>query len=368
MMKFIASSLDAAKAKARRALGEKAVIVGVRDLPSGDVEVEVSDKPKINAPLARRIEPSFAGEAKIAVDARQAAPAAGARLNEPLEQRYAEDAFARLTGDLTRKGRPGERGLDMSDRTAGAMADILKPHGLDQRLISALVEGGRKARIDEDFSRLETAFGETFEFAPLAATAQTPLMLVGPTGAGKTSCAAKLAAAAVDDGLAAFIMTADGGRAGAVDQIRTYSGSLGIDYFIVQTPHDIERALAINAPSGAVLLDTPGVSPFDAGDIAALRCFQEALKAEPVLVLPASGDPEEFKEWATAFRDFGARRLIVTKFDATRRVGAALAAAFSGGMSLAYFSESAFISDGLTPATPTFLARRFLASRPGKLG
>lgn len=367
MIKFIASSLDAAKTKARRALGDKAVIVGVRDLPSGDIEVEVSDKPKVKAPLARRIEPSFAGEAKIAVDARQAAPEAGARLNQPLEQRYAEDALARLTGDLTRKGRPGERGVDMSDKTAAAMADILRPHSVDQHLVSALVEGARKARVDEDFVRLETAFAETFEFAPLVA-AETPLMLVGPTGAGKTSCAAKLAAAAVDGGLDAFIMTADGGRAGAVDQIRTYSSSLGIAYFIVQTPHDVERALAMNAPRGAVLLDTPGVSPFDAGDIAALRCFQEALKAEPVLVLPASGDPEEFKEWAVAFREFGARRMIITKFDATRRVGAALAAAFSGGMSLAHFSESAFISEGLITATPTFLARRFLAGRPGKIG
>lgn len=39
MMKFIASSLDAAKAKAKRALGDKAVIVSVRNLPSGDVEI-----------------------------------------------------------------------------------------------------------------------------------------------------------------------------------------------------------------------------------------------------------------------------------------------------------------------------------------
>lgn len=368
MMKFIASSLDAAKAKAKRALGEKAVIVGVRDLPSGDIEVEASDRPKAAAPSAKRLEPTFARHARTVVDAKAAHPASGARLNEPLEQRYAEDALARLTGDLTRKGQPGGRPLDMSDQTVRAMADILKPHGFDERLISALVDGARKSRINEDLYRLETGFTESFSFSPLAMTASAPIMLVGPTGAGKTSCAAKLASAALDAGLAAFIMTADAGRAGAVEQIRTYSDSLGVDYFVVQTPMDVERALAMNAPAGAVLLDTPGVSPFDAGDIAALRCFQEALKAEPVLVLPASGDVEEFKEWTMAFREFGVRRMMITKFDATRRVGAALSSAFAGSMSLAHFSESAFISDGLTEATPGFLARRILASRPGRLG
>jgi len=46
MMKFIASSVDAATERARRALGEKAVIIAVRNLPSGDVEVSASDKPQ----------------------------------------------------------------------------------------------------------------------------------------------------------------------------------------------------------------------------------------------------------------------------------------------------------------------------------
>ena len=66
-MKFIASDLDAAKAKARRALGSKTAIVSVRELPSGDVEVMASDKPAPSAP-----EPApkaqFAGAARDAVD------------------------------------------------------------------------------------------------------------------------------------------------------------------------------------------------------------------------------------------------------------------------------------------------------------
>lgn len=367
MMKFIASSLDAAKAKAKRALGDKAVIVSVRNLPSGDIEVQASDKPQPAAPISKRMEPTFGAQARAVVDERQARPASGARLNEPLEQRYAADALSRLTGELTRKSPSAAPAFNMSDKTVQGMSDILKPHSIGDRLLAALIEGARQSRIDEDLYRLETAFTAAFDYSPLGFGPATPLMLVGPTGAGKTSCAAKLAASATESGGEAFLMTADAGRAGAVEQIRTYGDSLGINYFVVETPQDVERALEIYPPSGAVLLDTPGVSPFDAGDVAALRCFQEALNAEAVLVLPASGDVEEFKEWSLAFREFGVRRAIITKFDATKRVGAALTAVHEAGMALAHFSESAFISDGMMPASPEFLARRFLASRPGRI-
>ncbi|MEQ8748466.1 MAG: hypothetical protein RIC52_01715, partial [Amphiplicatus sp.] len=193
------------------------------------------------------------------------------------------------------------------------------------------------------------------------------IMLIGPTGAGKTSSAAKLAAAAIARDGKAFMMTADAARAGAIDQIKTYGDALGADYFVVRTPPDIDEAISLYRPQGAIILDTPGVSPFDPGDIAALKSFQQAARAEPILVLPASGDAAEFKDWALAFREFGVKRAIITKFDATKRVGAALSAAFAGGMALAHFSETAFISEGLLDAHPEFLARRLLASRPGRV-
>lgn len=367
MMKFIASTLDAAKAKAQRALGEKAVIISVRNLPSGDVEVQASDKPQPAAPAPRGVEPVFGAAARQAIDESLSRQSVGAKLNEKLEQRFAEDALNKLTGQLTGASKHAPLHFDMSDGAAKSFIEVLKPHGLGDELLGALLEGAKQARLRDDLHRLETAFVETFTFAPLGFSPTTPIMLVGPTGAGKTSCAAKLAAAAISDGGAAFIMTADGGRAGAVEQIETYSHSLGVDYFIVETPHDVSTAMRTRKPAGAVILDTPGISPFDSGDLAALKSFLEASGGEALLVLPASGDAEEFKEWALAFAEFGVGRAIITKFDATKRVGAALAAAHAGGMALAHFSESPFISEGLLPASAEFLARRLLASRPGRM-
>ncbi len=369
MMKFIASNIDAAKAKAKRALGEHAVIISVRNLPSGDVEVSASDQPGPVAPPLP-VEPRFGDHTRQVFDEapmRGGYQATGARLNEPLEQKFGEDALARLSNELS--GRPRQAGpIDWSDGAARAMADALRPHSLTDEIIAAIVQGARSAEIDDDLHRLEKGLAETFDFAPLHFSPMTPIMLVGPTGAGKTSCGAKLAAAALNRGMTAFIMSADVGRAGAIDQIKAYGDALGADYYITETPHDVAAALRSKRPTGAIVLDTPGVSPYDPGDFAALRSYQEATNGEAVLVLPASGDAEEYKDWAAAFREFGARRIIITKFDATRRVGAALAAAFAGKFALAHFSQTPFISEGLLDATPEFLARRFLAGRAGRMG
>lgn len=365
MMKFIASDLDAAKAKAHRALGDQTVIVGVRELPSGDVEVTASDKP---APAAPEPAPKaqFAGAARDAVDEGPFRSSAGARLNEGIEHKFSEEALARLSGSLTGGGKSA-RMIDMSDAGVRAMAEILSPHGIGNKLLAALIEGARQSRIDEDLYRLETAFDAAFAYAPIAFSPSAPIMLVGPTGAGKTSSSAKLAAAASARGEAAFLMTADIGRAGAVEQIRSYSEALGADYYIVESPLDVQQVLRAERPASVVILDTPGISPYDGGDMAALRSYREACGAEPVLVLPASGDAEEYADWAVAFKEIGVRRCIVTKFDATKRVGAALRAAYEAELSLAHFSETPFISEGFLDATPEFLARRFIASRPGRV-
>lgn len=365
MMKFIASTLDAAKGKAYRALGDKAVILSVRDLPSGDVEVTASDKP---APAAPEPAPKaqFAGAARDAVDEGPFRTGAGARLSENIEAKFSEDALSKLSAKLT--GAKHLRPLDMSNATVRSMAEILAPHGVGAALLSALVDGARKSQIDEDLYRLETGFRETFTYAPLHFSPSAPIMLVGPTGAGKTSSAAKLAAGAQARGAPAMMITADVGRAGAIDQIRAYGEALGAEYYIAESPLDVAQILRSHRPAGAVIFDTPGVSPYDSGDIAAIRSYRDAAEAEPVLVLPASGDADEYVDWARAFKEVGVRRCILTKFDATKRVGAGLRAAYEGGLALAHFSETAFISEGLLEASPEFLSRRLIASRPGRIG
>ncbi len=370
MMKFIASDVDAAKAKARRALGDKAIIVSTRNLPSGDVEVTASNRPASAAPaqpVQTQGAAGFASQAREAIDQSAMRANSGARLNEALEQRFSEDALSKLRGGLSdRSGGPAQ--VNLSDVKVQALHELLSLHGLSEPLMKDMIAGASAASIDDDYHRLETAFAESFGFAPIGPVPPTPIMLVGPTGAGKTSSSARLAKTAIEHSGAAFMMTADVGRAGAIEQIKIYGDSLGADYYIVETPMDVEQAIPSAQSGAAIILDTPGVSPFDTGDVAALKSFQQAAGAEAILVLPASGDAVEFTEWAVAFAEFGVKRAILTKFDATKRVGAGLCALHAANIALCYFSESSFISDGLIPATPEFLARRFLVSWPGQVG
>ncbi len=134
MMKFIASDLNAAKGKARRALGDKAVIISVRELPSGDVEVTASDKP---APAAPQPAPkaSFAGAAREAVDEGPFKMGAGARLNENIESKFSADALSKLSSKLS--GGKNVRALDMSDRSVRSLAEILAPRGVGDSLLAA---------------------------------------------------------------------------------------------------------------------------------------------------------------------------------------------------------------------------------------
>ena len=380
MMKFIASDVDAATSKAKRALGDKAVVISVRNLPSGDVEVSASDRPEPAAPpVTNNLSPEsnldFGGDIRRSLNHQgikdRETNGGGARLSENVEKKFSEDALNRLRGKLAGSG-PTENGaigssIPASDRVTAGLTELLEPHGIRNELLQGLISAAMASPIDDDYYRLQTAFEGVFDFAPIDLHATTPIMLIGPTGAGKTSCCAKLAASAIQSTGSAFIMTADVGRAGAIEQIKTYGESLGADYYIVETPSDVDSILNAKRPSGFVLLDTPGVSPYDRGDIVALKSFAEAAGAEPILVLPASGDADEYQDWAAAFMEFGVRRMALTKFDATRRVGAGLVAAYSGKMALAHFSETAFISEGLLNANPEFLARRYLAGGPGRI-
>lgn len=290
----------------------------------------------------------------------------GSRLHETLEQRSTENSLSQLRERLTgQKDQAADHHFD--DPAFTSLISILRGHGISNRLMTMILNGAHKTKVDDDLYSLGVGIAESFNFSPLKSTATVPIMLVGPTGAGKTSCAAKLSALALNEGENAMMITTDVGRAGALEQFATYSDKLNIECYAAETPEQITTIMKEAQPQGAVILDTPGISPYDAGDLAALKSYQTAIGAEPVLVLPASGDVNEFTDWAHAFRAFGVRSCIITKFDATRRVGAGISAAFEGNMTLTYFSETPFISDGLLSASPEFLAYRLTANYPGRI-
>jgi flagellar biosynthesis protein FlhF len=209
---------------------------------------------------------------------------------------------------------------------------------------------------------LETALTAVIAFAPLPLAQRRPLLLAGPPGAGKTLTTARLAARLVMAGTTPVVVTTDGGRAGAAEQLAAFTRLLGIELIAVANPVALGRTLA-RRPSGApVLIDTEGTDPFDPAQRDQLAALAATAQAETVLVLPAGLHPEEAAELSAAFATIGASLLVATRLDLARRLGSVLSAAHAGRLALAEAGIGPGAADGLVPLTPAFLAARLLST------
>jgi flagellar biosynthesis protein FlhF len=215
---------------------------------------------------------------------------------------------------------------------------------------------------------LEETLASLLPFGSLSLTpGADPLLLVGPPGAGKTLAVARLATRLVMAGMGPMVITADGRRAGATEQLAALTRLLRLPLVVASHPLTLGRALAERVNRAPVLIDSPGADPFDAvqrDEIAALAVTAGATIA---LVLPAGLDPGEASDLAAAFAGIGASLLLPTRLDIVRRLGGVLAAAQAGPLAFTEAGIGPGVTDALVPLTPAFLAERLRrAGRDGE--
>jgi flagellar biosynthesis protein FlhF len=196
---------------------------------------------------------------------------------------------------------------------------------------------------------------EKLHFAPLPL--EDPLAFVGPPGAGKTLTVARLATRLVMGGSQPQVITADGKRAGATEELAAFTKLLGLRLIVACNPQALGRALA--SRFGPVLIDTPGCNPYNDGQIDDLVTLAAAAQANLVLVLPAGLDPAEAVDVAHAFSSAGARHLVATRMDLAHRFGGVLVAA-AAGLTLTEAGVGPGAADGLQPITAEWLAARLM--------
>lgn len=231
----------------------------------------------------------------------------------------------------------------LANERAGRLA-LLARHNLPAALAESLAEGPLAERL-----------GALFRFAPLPLSPRRPLLLAGPHGAGKTVSCAKLATLAVMAGQQPLVITTDGNRAGAVEQLAAYTRLLGLTLAVAPGPGTLNKALQHAQPGQPVLVDTAGCDPFDPAQATELHALAHMADAEMLLVLAAGMDVTECAELAQAFGALGARHLLPTRLDVARRLGGVLAAA-QGGLALTQAGIGPGAADGLAPLTPEWLA------------
>jgi flagellar biosynthesis protein FlhF len=144
------------------------------------------------------------------------------------------------------------------------------------------------------------------------------IMLVGPTGAGKTTTIAKLAArAALIDNRRVGVVTLDNYRVGGIEQIRTFTDLIGVPLQVAENP--AELAGLIDPSSELTLIDTAGKSPRDHAAIDELAHHIEGLDIEVHLVIPAGATAAQVDELVQRYSPLAPSRLLFTKLDEYER-------------------------------------------------
>ena len=141
--------------------------------------------------------------------------------------------------------------------------------------------------------------------------------LVGPTGVGKTTTIAKLAANfRLKEKLKVGLITVDTYRIAAVEQLRTYADIMDLPMEVVSTPREMRQAVARLADLDLVLMDTAGRSPKDDVRIQELKSMLADAKPDEVhLVLSAVGSAATLAKLVDRFRCVGTTALLLTKLD-----------------------------------------------------
>lgn len=186
--------------------------------------------------------------------------------------------------------------------------------------------------------------------------------LVGPTGVGKTTTIAKLAAHFhLREKRRVGLITVDTYRIAAVDQLRTYADIIDLPMEVVATPREMREALARLSHLELVLMDTAGRSPSDEIKILELRALLAEAHADEVhLVLSSVASPSSIRKAVEQFAGVGVTSLVLTKLDEATGIGSLLPLLRGGRLPLSYMTMGQNVPNDLAPADARRLARHIL--------
>ena len=186
--------------------------------------------------------------------------------------------------------------------------------------------------------------------------------LLGPTGVGKTTTLAKIAAQCVlEKGVSTAFITADTYRISAVEQLKTYADILGLPIAIVYTPDELKEAIQKFRQKQLILIDTAGRSQHNRRQMAELKEFLAVNQnIEKYLVLSATTKNEDAKDILDKFSGCKPDKVIFTKTDETKSLGIILNILRRKEMRLSYLTNGQSVPDDIVPAEAGKLAKLFL--------
>lgn len=362
--RFVGDNAEGALRQAKTELGEEAIILSSG--PTRDVwwrfwqrryqVLVAADMKERAAPPAPRPRP--------------AAPIPMARPEVRPTPRQGDAPWSEMVGLLQSLDRRLKRLEEVDEEEAappghGAAEALLMTAGVSEGLAVQLAEGLPRDGWREALqARLLERLGP-----PQPVSLKQPMVLtaVGPTGSGKTTTLAKLAAHfALVQRRQVLLVTTDTYRVAAAEQLRTFAAILSVPLEVALRPQEVEGLVA-RSTHDVVLIDTAGRSPFHELHLAEIHSVIRAAASrgasEVLAVLPATMRADEMLLAARRFAPEGAK-ICFTKLDEAERPGAMIEAALSLGWPLAYMTDGQSVPEDIDAGDPARLVDWLLNPDP----
>jgi flagellar biosynthesis protein FlhF len=348
--KYTASSMPEAMKKIRSDLGVDAIILNTKEANKGGIFGLFSKKYL---------------EVTAAVDPDPVPIALG---NSGARGKVADD-IRRLENEIKRL---------KSSSYPGPLADVwnlLQKHGVEAGLTEKLMKpllkdwytNNEVLSEQEVFQSLHDLLVDqlTQKETKISVYGKKVLVFIGPTGVGKTTTLAKIAAKAkLEDGKAVAFITADTYRIAAVNQLKTYADILNVPIEVAYTKDDFHKAKKAFADHDLVLVDTAGRNfrePSTIGELKQLIPFEDDTKVWLVFSMTS-----KYRDMKAIFRQFAsipADACVLTKIDETRDYGSAANLWLKDGLVPAFFTNGQTVPDDLIQSTPRRMAEMLTGGR-----
>jgi len=191
------------------------------------------------------------------------------------------------------------------------------------------------------------------------------VVLVGPTGVGKTTTVAKLAAAAIKAGKRVAIVSLDSYRIGAIEQIRIYAKIMGVPLEVVPDARQVKECLARHADKDVVFIDTTGRNPLDDAFLSELApLYESGVPVETHLLVSATSDYDFLDRAWKSYARLPVDCVGVTKVDEVVRYGALYNVAALCGKPIAYLTNGQTVPGDIVFPTREKVLRMILLEGP----
>ncbi len=394
---YRAGSMHEALSLVRRDLGPDAAVLHTREVHANrlfglipgrrQIEVTASEGVQVPSRLPEQapdietrprpaVQTSQPGPASPHADSQVSAyptPVPSSRSSEP-PALAVEDQLSDLRAmlqELCRQNRSTSGSHDLPDSLFRLFTDLIEVD-LNEEIARELVERVRReasgAELDDSIlakTRIASMVEAEMSVAgPIAITPGTRRLvaLVGPTGVGKTTTIAKLAANfRLREKRNVGLITVDTYRIAAVEQLRTYADIIDLPMEVVSSPREMREAVRGMENLDLILMDTAGRSPRDEIKIQELRSFLcEAEADEVLLVLSSVAGERTLTHTAERFASVGTTGMILTKLDEATSLGNMLPLTRASRLPIRYVTNGQSVPDDIEIAEASRLARLVL--------